>query len=652
MEGGRVFTGSEPGKLINIDNGGTLTDVCVIDGGSVYRTKTLTTPHDLAQCLLDGLKKVSKQIYGVENLLELMRTTHSIRYSTTQGTNALVERKGSRLGLILGGGLEPARLTSDHDSAGLFAAIVGDRCEVLDAHLDAAALDSAAARAVNALSSAGSNRVVVAFAGADRSANEARIKRVLLRTFPPHLLGALPILYSTELEHDADDARRAWTALLNAFLHPSMERFLYRAEHKLREVRAQNPLLIFRNDGYSARVAQTVAIKTYSSGPRGGMEGAKAIAAHHGFARLLTMDVGGTTTDVGLVENGSVRSRRRGAIEGIATSIELCDVASFGVGGSSIFRVDERSLRVGPESVGSTPGPACFGLGGKKATMTDAFVVAGLLDPASYFGGELPLDIGRASAAVKDNIARPLGISVEDAVIAMEQAWVGKIANALTSVALPDGDTVLAAFGGAGPLTVCAVAERSGVSRVIIPRLAAVFSAFGIGFSDIGHEFSSPVDHQDGIAGARSRLLDRARRAMYAEGADLADCHLEEFLSFTKSQGAQMRVPLDSLADIEAASQVSVTLRVIKPVPHAQVIGRFAGSRIDAVANGRRAVLCAGRRQELPLYRVEEQSAGRSAIGPAVLEEPYFTCRVDAGWEFAIGDSGDILLSRTREGGT
>lgn len=644
-----MVTGSDPGKLINIDNGGTLTDVCVIDGASVYRTKTLTTPHDLAQCLLDGLKKVSKEIYGGENLRELLRTTHSIRYSTTQGTNALVERKGPRLGLILGGGLEPASLTTDNDASALLAAIVGDRCEVLHANRDATALDSAAVRAVSTLSSAGANRVVVAFAGAQRASSEARIKRALLRTFPPHLLGALPILYSTELDGDTDDARRAWTALLNAFLHPSMERFLYRAEHKLRDFSAQNPLLIFRNDGYSARVAQTIAIKTYSSGPRGGMEGAKALAAHHDFAHLVTMDVGGTTTDVGLVEQGSVRSRRRGAIEGVATSIELSDILSAGVGGSSIFRVDHRRLRVGPESVGSTPGPACFGLGGKEATMTDAFVVAGLLDPASYFGGELRLDISRASAAVQANVARPLDLTVEDAVVAMEHAWVEKIANGLTAVAVPNAQTVLAAFGGAGPLAVCAIAERAGISRVIIPRLAAVFSAFGIAFSDIGHEFSAPLVRQDDAAEVRSGLLQRARRAMYAEGADLADCRVEEFLSFTESDGGETRVPLDPAWRMDGRTQASVSLRVIKPVPHARVMGRFVRARIDGVSHGRRSVLCAGRRRELPLYRAEEQSAGSFAVGPCVLEEAYFTCRVDAGWQFEVGDSGDILLSRTRE---
>lgn len=618
-------------KLINIDNGGTLTDVCVIDGDRVYRTKTLTTPHDLSQCLFDGLRKASREVYGTEDLRELLRTTHSIRYSTTQGTNALVERKGPRLGLLLGGGLEPAQFTRDAHAEGLLAALVGPRCEVLPPGLVDGSIEEAAVRAVNVLSSAGANRIVVVFGGADRASREARLKRALLRAFPPHLLGAVPVLYSTELDHDEDDTRRGWTALLNGFLHPSMERFLYRAEHKLRDHKAQNPLLIFRNDGYSARVARTVAVKTYSSGPRGGVEGAKALASHYGFRRLLTMDVGGTTTDVGLVENGTVQARRRGVIEGVETSIELCDVTSAGVGGSSIFRVDGGAIRVGPESVGSTPGPACFGLGGTEATITDAFLVAGLLDPQSYFGGSLPLDRSRAAKAIEGHVGRALGVDVDAAVQAMEQAWVAKVADTLRATAAADDTTVLAAFGGAGPLVACAVAERTGLSRVIIPRLAAVFSAFGIGFSDVGHEFALPVPNDEALPQVRERLTEQARRAMYTEGADLEDCRIEESV------------------DSGNGSTRTLTLRAVKPVPHVQLTGRFGSRRTAASVAGQRTVSCAGDRRSLPLYRVEDQPAGSHAAGPAVLEEAYFTCRVDPGWSFEINDAGDILLSRTPE---
>ena len=152
-----------------------------------------------------------------------------------------------------------------------------------------------------------------------------------------------------------------------------MERFLYNAEHKLRQFKTRNPLLIFRNDGYSARVAKTVAVKTYSSGPRGGMEGAKAFAAHYGLKRLLTMDIGGTTTDIGLIDDGSVRSHRRGMIQGVPISFPLCDVVSAGVGGSSIIKVDGGRIRVGPESVGSAPGPVVVcgeSAGGNLAAVT------------------------------------------------------------------------------------------------------------------------------------------------------------------------------------------------------------------------------------------------------------------------------------------
>jgi N-methylhydantoinase A len=616
------------GKLINIDNGGTLTDICVIDGDRVYRSKTLTTPHDLSQCLFDGLRRASREVYGTEDLRELLRTTHSIRYSTTQGTNALVERKGPRLGLLLGGGLEPAQFAGDAHATGLLEALVGARCEVLPSGLVDGSIEEAAVRAVNALSSSGANRIVVVFGGADRATREAALKRALLRAFPPHLLGAVPVLYSTELDHDEDDTRRGWTALLNAFLHPSMERFLYRAEHKLQDHKAQNPLLIFRNDGYSARVARTVAVKTYSSGPRGGVEGAKALAGHYGFRRMLTMDVGGTTTDVGLVEDGTVHARRRGMIEGVETSIELCDVTSAGVGGSSIFRVDGATIRVGPQSVGSTPGPACFGLGGTEATITDAFLVAGLLDPRSYFGGSLKLDRARAVKAIEDHVARALGVDVDAAVQAMEQAWVARVADTLRATAAADDTTVLAAFGGAGPLVACAVAEQAGIGRVIIPRLAAVFSAFGIGFSDVGHEFSQPVPDDEALPQVRERLIEQARRAMYAEGADLEDCRVEE-----------------SLDSADGATR-TLTLRAMKSVPHVQLTGRFGSRRTAATVAGQRTVSCAGERRSLPLYRVEDQPAGSHAAGPAVLEEAYFTCRVDPGWSFEINDAGDILLSR------
>jgi N-methylhydantoinase A len=633
------------GKLINIDNGGTLTDFCVIDGDRIYRTKSVTTPYDLSKCFFDGLRKASAAMYGEEDLLKLLLSTDHIRYSTTQGTNALVERKGHRMGLVLSG-IDAAALQQDAQRKDVFKGLVDARVATLDLSLSDEALEVAATQAINKLASEGANRIVIGVGGAQRDAGEARLKKILLKKFPPHLLGAIPLLYSHEVVQDEDDARRIWTALFNAFLHPAMERFLYSAEHRLREYKTKNPLLIFRNDGDSARISRTAAVKTYSSGPRGGAEGAKALAAHYGFKRLLGMDIGGTTTDISLVENGEVLTHRRGHIEGVETSLPLCNVVSAGVGGSSIISVAGGKIKVGPESVGGAPGPACFSLGGTLATITDAFLVLGLLDPATYFGGELKIDIERARAAIAENIAKPLNLSVEQAAEAMEQAWVQKVADSLQNYSKITPDTTLAAFGGGGPFIACKVAEAVGVSQVIIPGLAAVFSAFGIAFSDIAHEYEALLDSADaaGLKQARELLLERARRGMFAEGFELDDCSIETWLEIGEKlhplQGGQLP------AGVTMADRPTLVLKAIKRIASASLSGGFGVQRKAAQAAGERRTLSGGKETMLPVYRVEDQSGGAQAQGPCVLEEAFFTSRIDAGWRFEINEFGDILLSR------
>ena len=637
-------------RLINIDNGGTLTDICVVDGAQVYRTKTLTTPHDLSRCVLDGLKKASKVIYGDEDLHKLLMTTAHIRYSTTQGTNALIERKGPRLGLIVGGALSLDAVKAAAPDADLFETLVAGRTIALDSGLSDSALEVAAVKATNALTSAGANRIVVAYGGPGRTEEEMRVKRVLLRKFPQHLLGAVPVLYSHEILEDDNDVRRTWTALFNAFLHPPMERFLYNVEHKLRDHKAQNPLLIFRNDGDSARVAKTIAVKTYSSGPRGGMEGAKALARHYGLNHLVTMDVGGTTTDVGEVQDGEVTTHRRGHIAGVEVSIPLCNVESVGVGGSSIIKTSGTAIVVGPQSVGSAPGPACFGLGGKSATITDAFLATGLLDPASYFGGEMRIDPDRARAAITENVARPLGLSVEAAAVAMEQAWVAKIADSLGKFTHITADTTLAAFGGAGPFVVCRVAEAAGISKVLIPGLAAVFSAFGLGFSDIAHAYEAPLTSTapDAVLACLVGLTERARRGIFAEGFALEACDVTAVVRSNNDVAESVPVPANGVLPAAVAGQKGLVmeLSVSHPLAQPRLKGKFTGAGSAARSQVTRRIQVGGNWEEVPVYRVEEQKPSASAKGPAVLEEAFFTSRVDAGWQFEINDSGDILLTQ------
>jgi N-methylhydantoinase A/oxoprolinase/acetone carboxylase beta subunit len=379
------------------------------------------------------------------------------------------------------------------------------------------------------------------------------------------------------------------------------------------------------------------------------MEGSRALAAHYGFKHLLSMDVGGTTTDIGYIAQGSVREQARGKVQGVNVSFPLCDVHSAGVGGSSIIKVAGKAIMVGPQSVGSAPGPACFALGGTEATITDVFLSQGLLDPATFFGGELKLDAARANAAIDRNVAAPLGLTVEQACVAMEDAWVRKIADNLAAFTHITPDTLLSAFGGGGPLIVCKIAEAAGISRVLIPGLAAVFSAFGVGFSDIAHQYDAPLASRNAadIKLAIQDLKTRAARGMSAEGFDLDECEVQLWLRINEASG-ERRVAIRNNklpAGISPRANLSLSLIPVKSMPRPRLTGKFGARTTAAKAAGKRRLWIGGERRDVPLYRVEEQSSGAAALGPAVLEEAFYTCRIEAGWCFEINSSGDILLS-------
>ncbi|MBI5922517.1 MAG: hydantoinase/oxoprolinase family protein [Betaproteobacteria bacterium] len=636
------------GKLINIDNGGTLTDIVVIDGNRIFHTKTLTTPYDLSKCFISGLKQAASAIYGEENLAALLQSTDHIRYSTTQGTNALVEKKGPRLGLIVDAGTNIASLKATGKEREMLEALIGSRIAEIRHELQGEEYTRALVDAVNRLSAAGAQRIVVSFSGADHVDLELRCMREVNRTFPRHLLGAVPFLYTGLLTEDREYGRRTWTAVMNAFLHPSMEQFLFYAENLLRPYGMRNPLLIYRNDGYSGCVAKTTALKTYSSGPRAGMESSRAIAARHGLHRLVSVDVGGTTTDLGLVENGSIRSLPYGHIEGVECSLPLCDIVSIGVAGGSIFRVKEGKICVGPDSVGGAPGPACFGMGGQQATITDALLLMGLIDPATYFGGSMKLDAERAGAAVLQDVATPLGLTLAQAVHVMLAAWAEEIAKSISAYVKVDQDTALMGFGGGGPLAILAIAEAVKVDTVVVPRLAAVFSAYGIGFSDIGHQAESRLETTDVLADCIGKLMDRVQRDMFAEGFEIHECRFEGWIT----AGAQRYpVDLDKPAlphGLPARETMTLSVRAVRVLPHAALDRDDALKKVPAVVAGvRRLLLPDGKTAELPVIRVEDQPAGAAGVGPAVMEEAYWTCHVRENWRYEFTASGCIVFRRS-----
>ncbi|RTL57018.1 MAG: hydantoinase/oxoprolinase family protein [Rhodocyclaceae bacterium] len=641
------------GLQINIDNGGTLTDICILNNGSVNKTKVLTTPYDLSKCFFEGLQKASGVIYGEQNVTRLLEEVDLIRYSTTQGTNAICERKGPRLGLILHGAAKDLVVRLAEQDPDLYAALVGDRVAILEEGvMSREDSETAVVRAINDLTAAGANRLVVSFIDKNFVDAESAFKAIALRKYPRHLLGAVPILFGSDLSTDSDALRRTWTALINSFLHPAMENFLYNAENRLRTYRTKNPLQIFRNDGDSSRVAKSVAIKTYSSGPRGGMEGMKTFSRLYGFKDVVAIDIGGTTTDIGQFVNDTVAEKRRGHVEGISVSFPLCEIVSAGVGGSSIFRVHEGRIVIGPESVGAVPGPACFGRGGKEATITDASLLCGILDPTSYFGGDLALDADRAATAVELSIAKPLGLKLEDALLQMEHAYEEKVAVELHRSTKISKETTLLAFGGAGPLNACGIAEKAGIDTVAVPKMAAVFSAYGIGECNISQHYTATLhDVSDAkLKESIAALKVKASRDMYAEGFAEGQYALQTTLAALvdgKEQSQALNGEIALPAAFKKADSVDIELSAVKVLRSANGQHAKFAKGGKAASHGKRTLLTKGKgRVDVPVYNLNQLNTGDSGVGPAIIEEDFFTCRVLDGWSFVISDAGDILLSK------
>ncbi|MBX9607919.1 MAG: hydantoinase/oxoprolinase family protein [Gammaproteobacteria bacterium] len=637
------------GILVNIDNGGTFTDVCISDGDRVVHAKSPTTPHDLTQCFLEVLKRGSRELYGEDDAARLIREADCLRYSTTSGTNAVVEHKGTPVALLVDAGREEDVYGAIAGMGGnaLWRAMVPQPPAGIHVGVDGSVDAGELTVTINRLLAQGALRLVVALSSA---AAEQAVKAMLLDRYPRHLLGAIPFLISSELAEDADMARRTVTAVINSYLHPGMEHFLYGAENICKAQHLRRPLLIFRNDGDSARVAKTTAIKTWGSGPRGGLEGSLAYARHYDLDTLVAMDVGGTTTDISVVLDKGVKQLAYGEIAGAATSFALPTILSFGLGGSSVLRVANGALSIGPDSVGAAPGPACFGRGGTAATLTDALLVAGVLDAEKYLGGELKLDRARAEQAILANVATPLGLGLDAAVahiVTTFEASVGRhVSEALAESGRAPAQATLLAFGGGGPMIAAGIAAAAGIKRVLIPRLSSVFSAFGIGFSHLAHEYQVPLQARDDVAALRGELRRRVERDMYGEGVDPGACRYDVRLwaaagahavereldgeRYTLAQGEQ-----DPRLTVRAVYELPTTRLAANDVTH--YTPRQSATRADVNLDGRGAAA-------LALVDDASLAPGDEVVGPALVRGSYLTSVIAAGWRLRVSSNGDLLV--------
>jgi len=635
---------------IDIDTGGTFTDAVVRRGDDVARVKSTTTPHDLTVCFSEIIEKGSEEFD--ESLRDFLTDVDCIRYSTTLGTNAVVERNGSDVGIL---STEDGMAAIDQTNG-----LVGDIVEQGTTRtIDPSADEEEIVQEYNELAEELVENVSV---GMSSASQEHSVRETVQSAQPRHLLGAVPLHLSSDVTDDPDDERRFVTNVIDSYLHPKLGQFLYKTEDFLRDNGYENPLLVFCSDGTSSRVAKTTAIQTYNSGPSAGIEGVLELANRYDEDNAVALDIGGTTADVAIVQGGDIERDEFGQIEGERVSFPMRKLYPTGGGGGTIASVEDGDLSLGPDSAGANPGPACYGLGGQDPTVTDADVMSGVIGPGLFAGDDISLDADRAESAIESDIADPLGISVEDAAYrirdALERHTGEFIAETLRDNDTAPDDAVLVAYGGAGPTHACGIADYAGINRVLVPQLPSVFSAFSVGFSDVVHDYHIRASSAEDVAGVNERveeLRDRAERDMEAEGFDPEEVEFTWTLRGIDDNDAEdlgVIAPEDAnqqlqeyLAEFE---QVDIKLEARADLPTHEFTTINDHADISAVAD-QDITMQVGESAEpvsTSVYDVRDLERRISVDGPAVLRAEATTYVVPPDWTLETNMYGHIEMRK------
>jgi N-methylhydantoinase A/acetophenone carboxylase len=675
---------------IDIDTGGTFTDGFFTRNGRVEKAKVLTTPHDLTECFL-GCIKAGAMKFGVP-VEDFLYDAEVVRFSNTIGTNTIIQRSGSKLGLLLTSGKEslaPVHSRKDEESLVALDMVLGVREAVaVDGEVVTAVDEAEVLKAAQELIDRGARCLVVAFANSDRNpANERAARDIIKREFPRDYLGSVPVVLASNISPRSGEAERVNAAVVNAYIHAKLVRLLYKAGEILRGRMFRKTLLIGHNNGTVARVAKTRAINTYNSGPAAGLLGAEWIGRLYGVRDLLTADMGGTSFDVGYIRAGVPSYTLASTIEGFPVNVPMLAIRAIGAGGGSIAHVSNGKPAVGPQSAGALPGPAAFDLGGTEPTVTDADVVLGIIDPDYFLGGAMRLKREKAADAIKEKIARPLGLSVAEAAFRIKRAvdeLMGLELRAMRKDAGFGSEPLLVVYGGAGPTHCCDYARIAGVKRIIVTPFSSVFSAFGSSTQDVGHIYYRRVDVPLEVGGdmrAVSKVVAsmnmEAMRDLRGEGftekevttslelfVRAEDREVEEritaspgFFEVPSGREATLqcaRAALGTNGGVNSGRVVlsAVGLRAQAPVPHHPVtkFSRTAVSAVDAVRGRRPALLREGGAPvETVVYDLARLAPGHILAGPAIVESESTTILVQHDWSLGVDEYGNCVIEEANK---
>jgi N-methylhydantoinase A len=553
---------------IGIDVGGTFTDLVAIDDrGVATLAKVPSTPDDPSRGVIEGLARLADTL--ALPIAELLRAANRIVHGTTVATNALIEGKGARTGMLVTAGhrdviemregLKPVERYNMRMPPPAQLVPRALRLPVVermrhDGRVEVPLDEKSLQEAIAALRAANVEAVAVCFLHAWRDPRHERIAAQAVRRALPDAYLAL----SSDVLPKIKEFERFSTTAVNAYVGPVLARYLARLGERLTSAGYAGPVLIMQSHGGVVPIeeATRLAAGAVLSGPAGGVAGSRHAGKLIGESNLIPFDMGGTSTDISLIVDGTSSLVMDRAVHGHRVALDSLDIVSIGAGGGSIARVDAGGiLHVGPHSAGADPGPACYGLGGTAATVTDANVVLGLIDPDNFLGGRRRLDRAAAAAAV-DRIAGSLGIDRQAAAYGIHRVVDTTMAEGVRLVSVRRGvdprKFALFAFGGASGLHATAVARQLGLTRVIVPRVAAVLSAWGMLATDLRFEM------------ARSHVADAGRldedeiarmfAAMEADGAGRLRASFEGAVRCDRSvdmrygeQVFEINVPLDGV---------------------------------------------------------------------------------------------------------
>ena len=670
---------------IDIDTGGTFTDGFFLSGDQSASVKVPTTPHDLTECFLKCIEAGAGCFkLPVEDLLY---QTEVIRFSNTIGTNTIIQRDGAKVGLLLSRG--QGEMAPCRESDGKPPLVGPDMVREIGGEIgpDGQALSPPEAQEVlsqaQELIDAGARCLVLALKGSDRNPSNERLARGFIKElYPRDYLGSVPVFLSSDISRRGGEAQRINAAVLNAYIHAKLVRLLYKAGEELRQRFYNKNLFIVHNNGAVARVAKTRAINTYNSGPAAGLLGARMIGQLYGADDLISADMGGTSFDLGYVRGGRPSYTLEPDVEGFPVNVPMLSIRAIGAGGGSIASVNGGGLRVGPQSAGALPGPVCFDLGGGEPTVTDADLVLGLLDPEYFLGGAMKLNAAKAREVLTQKVAEPLGVSPEEAALAIKQEIDRAMAEELARIKQnmgSDFDPLLVVYGGAGPAHICDIASAAGLKKIVMTPFSAVFSAFSSLGMDVGHLYYRRVGLPLGegglaeaMASAMASMEQEARRDMRGEGFTPEDITFTlELLMQPADGGPEVKVAapeglIGDAAALKAAqaearsllaargwsgdgplSLNTISLLAQAAVPHYDFpqMPPAQGEANQAQRGERRVFTKKGGEGELvPVYERSKLGNGHAVQGPALVESEHTTVYLPQGWGLKVDRYNNLLL--------